>query len=88
MKQMKEIKVRQYFREQDVPLEHIQYYEKAIKERLAHELAEKLVNEIQWQSDYNYFTMTTEIAASITIMDSETIRKFNQAMKLLKEAIQ
>jgi hypothetical protein len=88
MEKMKTVKVLGYFKEQDVPLEHIQYYEKTIKERLARELAEKLVNEIQWQTDYNHFTMTTEIAASITIMDSETIQKFNQAMKLLKEAIQ
>jgi hypothetical protein len=58
-----------------------------VKEKLARELANKLIDAVEFEERLDYRTMTKEITASLTMMDENTLGKFNNAMKLFKEVI-
>jgi hypothetical protein len=72
----------------DIELSHLhtKMIEKRVKEKIARELAEKLVDEIDWSERPHLFGGKV-ITANVTLMDTESVRKVNQAMKLLQEVI-
>jgi hypothetical protein len=65
-----------------IPTSH---FERIVKERLARELAHDLVDVIEWSERPDHYTDSKIITASLTVMDEETLKKFNRAMTLLKE---
>jgi hypothetical protein len=64
-----------------IPVKHI---EQEVKERLARELADKLIEEIDWEESINMFDMTKEITASVIVITEAEWKEYQEIKKAVK----